>query len=164
MALVGLAVFYGVERSARRSKGGSAYAERPTSGRAFWLGMVSFAVYNAVIGHLLVHRDDDSVTELILFAVALGVHFVVNDFGLRERHRDAYVHTGRWLLVAAILAGWAVGQLTEISEAAIALLLGFLAGGVVLNVMKEELPEERQSRFSAFALGGAAYAALLLTI
>ena len=29
---------------------------------------------------------------------------------------------------------------------------------------KHELPEERQSRFSAFALGAAAYAALLLAI
>jgi hypothetical protein len=62
------------------------------------------------VGYLLVHREDDSVTDLMLFAVALGVHFVVNDFGLRERHRDAYVHTGRWLLVAAILAGWAEGE------------------------------------------------------
>lgn len=31
-----------------------------------------------------------------------------------------------------------------------------------MNVLKEELPEERQSRFWAFALGAAAYAALLL--
>jgi hypothetical protein len=33
-----------------------------------------------------------------------------------------------------------------------------------LNVLKEELPEERQSRFWAFALGAAIYALLLLTL
>lgn len=53
---------------------------------------------------------------------------------------------------------------TELGEAALALLFAFLAGGVVLNVLKEELPEERESRFGAFALGLAAYAALLLAL
>jgi hypothetical protein len=31
-----------------------------------------------------------------------------------------------------------------------------------MNVLKEELPEERESRFWAFALGAAAYALVLL--
>jgi hypothetical protein len=35
---------------------------------------------------------------------------------------------------------------------------------VILNVLKEEVPSERQSRFWAFALGMAGYAALLLTL
>jgi hypothetical protein len=43
-------------------------------------------------------------------------------------------------------------------------LFAFLAGGVVLNVLKEELPEERESRFWAFALGAASYTALLLVL
>ncbi len=38
-----------------------------------------------------------------------------------------------------------------------------LARGVVLNVLREELPEDGESRFSAFAFGSGAYAALLLT-
>jgi hypothetical protein len=33
---------------------------------------------------------------------------------------------------------------------------------VVMNVLKEELPEERESSFWAFALGAAAYAGVLL--
>lgn len=40
----------------------------------------------------------------------------------------------------------------------------FLGGGVVLNVLKEEVPSERQSRFWAFAAGAAGYAALLLML
>lgn len=39
-----------------------------------------------------------------------------------------------------------------------------MAEGVVLSVLKEELPEERRSRFSAFLLGAGAYAVLLLAI
>ena len=161
---MGLAVFYGVELSARRSRADSSDGGRPTTTRAFWLSIASFALYNAVIGYLVLHREEETTTSLVLFSVALGVHFVVNDFGLRERHREDYVRFGRWLLVLGLLAGWAVGELTGISDAAIALLLAFVAGGVILNVMKEELPEQRQSRFWSFALGAAGYSALLLTI
>ncbi len=44
------------------------------------------------------------------------------------------------------------------------MLLALLGGGIILNVLKEELPEQRESRFWAFALGGLGYAALLLTL
>lgn len=64
----------------------------------------------------------------------------------------------------AVLAGWGVGVSTEVHPAALAALFAFLAGGVILNVLKEELPEERNSAFSAFALGSFCYAALLLFI
>jgi hypothetical protein len=36
--------------------------------------------------------------------------------------------------------------------------------GVIMNVLKEELPQERKSRFWAFAVGAGAYAAILLTL
>ncbi|MBD2307776.1 hypothetical protein H6G17_20105 [Chroococcidiopsis sp. FACHB-1243] len=75
----------------------------------------------------------------------------------------AYHRIGRWILAAAVIVGWAIGSGTQI-ELAIALLFAFLAGGVVLNVLKEELPEERQSRFWAFALGASIYSALLVAL
>jgi len=68
------------------------------------------------------------------------------------------------VISAAIVLGWAIGLLAEVSEAAIAALTAFLAGGTIMNVLKEELPKERESRFWAFALGAALYAALLLAL
>jgi hypothetical protein len=50
------------------------------------------------------------------------------------------------------------------SEVLLAELFAFLAGGVIVDVLKEGLPEERESRFWAFALGGALYAVLLLAL
>jgi hypothetical protein len=164
VALIGLAAFYGLERSAKTSRRRklSAGDEDSTGAGVFWLHASSFTVYNALIGYLLLHREEPGVWSLILFAFAMGVHFVVNDYGQRRDHRGAYDRIGRWVLAAAILVGWAVGLLFEVSEAAIAVLFGFLAGGVIMNVLKEELPEERESRFWAFALGAAAYAMVLL--
>ncbi len=164
VALAGLAAFYGLERAAKLSRG----RERRAGGRdatgagVFWLHVGSFALYNALIGYLMLHREEPGLGSLVLFAFAMGVHFVVNDFGLRENHKGAYDRAGRWVLAAAVVMGWAVGLVSEISEAALAVLFAFLAGGVVMNVLKEELPEERESRFWAFVLGAALYSAVLL--
>lgn len=169
-ALIGLVMFYGLERAAvtsahRRSGADGALEDEPTSAWTFWLSVLSFAIYNAIIGYLLVRRaKEDSVVELVLFAAALGFHFVINDLGLRDRHRRRYDRFGRPLLVLAVFFGWLVGLVAEFSDAAIGLAVAFLAGGIILNVMKEEVPKERQSRFLPFASGAAAYTLVLLTI
>lgn len=156
IALVGLSVFYGLERMVRR------HGRRSEEGNGvFWIHLASFAVYNLLIGYLLVHREDPGLRGLALFAVALGVHFLVNDQGLHQHHGDAY-RRGRWILALAPVAGWALGLATELPPLAVSALFAFLAGGVVLNVLKEELPEDRDSRFWAFGTGAAGYAALLL--
>ena len=150
LAMLGLVAFYGLERLARK---------RTRDAGIFWVHLGSFALYNLLIGYLLVHREESG--GLVFYAAALGLHFLVNDQGLREHHGEAY-HRTRWLLAAAPLAGWALGVAFALPPLAITALFGFLAGGIVLNVLKEELPEDRDSRFGAFAAGAAGYAALLL--
>ncbi len=166
IALLGLAVFYGLERAANSSRERMRKAGEGdvTSTGVFWLHVSSFALYNAIIGYLLLHREAPGLEGLLFFSVAMALHFVVNDHGLREHHKGAYHRVGRWVLAAAIVAGWMLGLFTEISEVVLAVLIAFLAGGVVLNVLKEELPEERESRFWVFALGATLYAALLLAL
>jgi zinc transporter ZupT len=164
IALLGLAVFYGLDRLARtsaRQEERAGREKRPSKG-AFWLHLGSFAIYNVLIGYLLLHREETDLRGLLIYGVAMGLHFIVNDQGLREHHGRAYDEQGRWILAAAPLLGWGIGLVTELPALAIAALFAFLAGGVVLNVLKEELPEERESRFWAFAAGTGAYAALLL--
>ncbi len=163
VALAGLAVFYGVEKhslgSRRRNREQTA-ADRTTD-EAFWLSIASFATYNAVIGYLLLRSELDELSQLGLYTLALGVHFVINDIALSEHHRDAYRHAARWLIAGAVVVGWLVGVATEVSERVIALVVAFVAGGVVLNVLKEELPAERRAQFWPFAAGAVLYAVLL---
>ena len=166
MALLGLATFYGLERVSRRSRQGRRTREGTdeTDADVASLAIAFYTAYNALIGYLLVHREDGGALELALFAFAMGVHFIVNDHGLRQDHRNFYHRWGRWMVAGAVLLGWVVGLATELAEPAIALLLAFLVGGVILNVLKEELPEERDSRFSAFASGALGYSILLLVV
>lgn len=166
VALAGLAAFYGLERAAKssrrrsRDRGGEDAAEA----EVFWLHMGSFALYNLLIGYLLLHREETGIGSLLIYFAAMALHFVTNDYGLREDHKDSYDRHGRWIIAAAVLGGWALGAVTQVPGFAIGFLFAFLAGGVVLNVLKEELPEERQSNFGAFAFGMAGYAALLMAI
>ena len=180
LALAGFVAFYGLERYAAVPQNGGGAAGRTraagggVSGRTgidergdervrFRVHVGSFAAYNGLIGYLLVDAEG-SAAGLVLYAVAMGLHMLGNDYALRAQYELAYHRTGRWLLAGAVLAGAAVGLLLEIHEAAVALLLAFLAGGIVLNVIKEELPEERESRFGAFAVGAGGYAVLLLVV
>lgn len=164
MALLGLAVFYGLERlvSGSQQENKPSGTGTTTDIGVFWLHIASFALYNALIGYLLVHREEPGIRSMFFFFIAIALHFIVNDSGLREDHRSTYHDQGRWFLTGAIIFGWTIGASTEIPEAAIAVLFAFLAGGIILNVLKEELPEERQSSFWAFSLGAGAYTVLLL--
>ena len=110
------------------------------------------------------HPEEPDMENLFLYSLAMGLHFIVNDFGLRENHKHIYDRIGRWILAAAIIVGWVVGSGTQIGEATIAVLFAFIAGVIVLNVLKEELPEERESCFWAFGLGAVIYSALLLAL
>lgn len=162
MALLGLALFYGLERAAKAQQRPSRGGGYKSAAGVFWLHIASFSVYNALIGYLLLHRETSGLQSLLLYFFALTLHFVVNDYGLREDHKENYDRSGRWILAVSVFVGWGIGLVAEIHDAALAVLFAFLAGGIVLNVLKEELPRERKSRFWAFALGAVAYAALLL--
>lgn len=163
IALIGLAIFYGVERLARNATGGKTRNNEDGAPAAvFWTHLGAFAVYNVLIGYLLIHREEQDLRGLIVYAIAMALHFIVNDQGLREHHGRIYDRYGRWVLAAAPVAGYLIGLTTEVSPLLLASLFAFLAGGVILNVLKEELPEDRKSRFWAFATGAASYAALLM--
>ena len=165
LALVGLVAFYALEalvRRKRRDADPAMHAGRATATGAFWLHLGSFAIYNVITGYLLTHGEDRGAVTLGLFTLALGLHFLVVDYGLREDQLATWRRLGRWVVTGALLAGLGLGLLTSPPDALVFGLVAFLGGGIVLNVLKEELPEERGSRITPFVLGAAGYAALLL--
>lgn len=89
IALGGLTLFYGLERLVKRAQWqhsqtpGPGEGESTTGAGVFWLHMTSFAVYNALVGYLLLHREEQSLRGLFFFFAAMVFHIVVNDFGLR---------------------------------------------------------------------------------
>lgn len=161
LAMIGLAVFYGTERALKRSRGERGDGDRPESS-VFWLHIAASSLLIFVIGYLLNHREDASLAGLALYFFAMTLHFVTADFGTRVDHPELYDSQGRWALCAATLGGWVLGTQVSVPEIAIGGLFAFVAGAIVLVVLKEELPEERKSYFLPFAGGTLLYAALVL--
>ena len=165
VALTGLAVFYGLERAARlsaTSRRALLEPSKPENPTIFWVHVLFFTLYNLLIGYLLVHRDIPEPSGLIFFTLAMLFHFTVNDHGLHDHYAERYHARGRWIVSGAILFGWFVGVLVPVSEAGVAVVFAFVAGGIIMNTLKEELPEERKSNYWAFFAGILGYTLLLL--
>lgn len=157
-ALTGFVVFYGVEVFVTQHRDENIEA----SDLVFWAHTGIFAFYSGLVGYLLFHREEAGLLSLLYYALAMALHFTVTDYGLRQHHREAFYLRGRWILVGATLLGGIIGFGTEIEPLPLSMLFGFLAGAIILNIIKEELPGLDESRFGAFVVGATVYTSLLL--
>ncbi len=170
LALTGLLLFYGLEKLAISSVHAPRQLpdadDRPGDtrlpGAVFWVHLLSFAAYNALIGYLLLHQRDDGAGSLAMFTVAMALHFLVADAALSGHYRRRYRERGRWLLAGAVLLGALGGAVADFGERFVAMATAFLAGGIILNILKDEMPGDRSGRFWAFAAGAAAYTVLVV--
>jgi hypothetical protein len=165
LVLFGLIVFYSVD--ILKAKSSSMNLNPQGKHLVFWVHIGSFAIYNALFGYLL-HHTARTVDCLLLFG-AVALHYLVNDYKLREHHQGAYDRTGRWALAGAVLMGWAIGQwsnpeMGSLQSIGVAVTQALLAGGVLLNVFKTELPQHEESDFKSFILGTGIYTGILVLL
>ncbi|AQQ54528.1 hypothetical protein [Planococcus lenghuensis] len=156
LAFLGLLIYYGLDllMSARKKKTGD------TGNGLFAVHIAAFFFYNFFIGYLLVIQDFKSYWAMIVFFIALGLHFIASDHSLKAIHEEDYDKYGRWFLVAAIFAGWLTAVLFNPSEAFAAVGISFLAGGLLFNTFKDDVREGSSHNYWAFA-GGAVLIAFL---
>lgn len=162
--LIGLVVFYGMERLVEKPAGavGAKTAAGDTAGLRVWIHLASYAFYKAIIGYLIVQMNNP--VSIVIFVISMAVHFLVVDYRMMEIHKSVYQSFGRWALTIAILIGWVVGATTVISPVLVTLLLSFLAGGIVLVVLEEEFSRDHPSSFRAFVLAVIVYMAVQIAI
>lgn len=159
VALAGFSAFYGLERLAHRSG-----VERgvEASDGVFRLHLGSFLLYNALITYTMPLRLRTGIVFALLFAVAMALHFVLTDRGLEEHYQKRFENRGRYALGAGLIAGWLLGWVAApTSTVVVSLLTAVLAGSILLNVFKEELPAGGRSSFPWFLAGVVLYATLL---
>ena len=99
LALIGLALFYGLEKVALRSRqrNQEMTGENATEPGIFWLHISFFSLYNALLGYLFRESAVHGLLDCIVLFFALGLHFLVNDVDLRQHHRRAYDRVGSWI-------------------------------------------------------------------
>lgn len=157
IALAGLCFIYGMEKLAKRRRSAG-------TDRIFWVHIISYSMYNFIIGHLMINKAEEGLIPVLLFFIAMALHFIVDDYGLLYHHKEKYLHTGRWLISGAILSGGIAAMFFDVSEQVIYGGMAFISGGIIMNVLKEELPENRKSRYWAFLLGAGLYSTLLFYV
>lgn len=158
VALVGFLLFYAFEHMRRRSRSDEAPDE---AARSFRLHLGGFAAYVCLMGYLLVHNLEESDVSTLLFAVAIAFHLLTVDHDLREEHGEAYERVGRFVLAGAALFGWGIGLLAELALPAIAVLVAFVSGAVIMNSAVMELPADKDGRLLPFLAGGVVYGLIL---
>ncbi len=161
LALVGFLVFYGLDHLRAHLR------ESPEAARfglSFKLHVGGFAAYAGLVSYLLVNSLGETPTDTGLYAVAIAFHFLSVEHALRREYGAAFERSGRFVLAGMCLLGWAVGLLFALPPYALALLVAFLSGAIIMNSLIMELPSEKDGRFLPFVSGGVAYGLLLLPL
>jgi hypothetical protein len=165
-ALVGFLVFYGLENmvaaSGERKRRNEAARETLDPVEVVHIG--GFAAYAWLVSYLMIRGVTNEPVPIVLYTVAMGLHFLGIDHSLRRDHGAAYDRYGQFVMAGAVLLGWLVAQLTAVSKPVVITGLGLVSGGVVMNSMVMELPDGQEGRFWPFALGAIGYAVLLVIV
>jgi hypothetical protein len=162
LALISFVVIYGLEYMvlSKREERREVVSEGKSDG-VYLLHLAGFAAYSAMIGYLLIERAERGTFPLIVYTIAMAVHFLIVDHSLGEEHDGVYNRSGHWILAASVMIGWVIGLLMPFSESVFARLFAVLAGGVVITSLKAELPD-RKGKFWAFSIGALIYGLLLI--
>lgn len=163
VALLSFVLFYGLDhlvlapRADRDAPGAS-----DDEARLFPAHLLAFGGYTVLIGYLLVERAEEGAGALAMYTLAMAVHFCIVAHALSERFLRPYARWGRWILSASVIAGWALGTTTRISDVTFARIFAVLAGGVVITSVQRELLGDQRGRFWPFVLGALVFAAALM--
>ncbi|ANU24081.1 hypothetical protein [Planococcus donghaensis] len=155
LTLAGIAFFYGINQLNEKSRAKNEREENISqpSTYVFALEIFGFALYNILIGYLLVDLSGDKIPDYIIYFVVFSFHFVANNRVLHLTHEDLYTNIGRWVLAVSVLIGWLLYHLTDTTDLNIAFFSAFLTGGIILNILNDELPAEKNSSYPSFIAG-----------
>jgi hypothetical protein len=123
----------------------------------FRFELLAYFVYAQIIGFLVAGRGG---TALALYTAAMALHVFVLDIELAEEYGAVYEER-RWLMQLGVLLGWGLAITNRLPERAASILFAFVAGGVVINSARGQIPRGKQGRFWWFMSGAVLYAALL---
>lgn len=154
MALFGVLFFYGLHSSGSKT----------SQERNFWLNLTGASLFNFFVGISLADSTNPDIQPVALYTIALAMHYFVNDHNMGQEDPRLYQSKARWGLICALFSGYFLGKVTHLPDSVEALVVSFLAGGVLLNVMRYELPKREKVGFFFFLLGSLLYTAIILQV
>ena len=149
VALFGFLIYYGFDLLAER------YREKGhDDGLVYGLHLGMFCLYNFLITYTMSLRARSSITATVLFTIAMALHFVLTDRKFCRFYNERFNHVGRFILMCALLVGWLCSVIFDpVNVLFAAFMVAFLAGSVLLNVFREELPAAGLTSYCWFSFG-----------
>ena len=159
IGLLGLLLFYGIEKTV-------SYAHHKGLARInvfFWLQVVFFTFYNMLIAYTVMASEVEGI-QALFYGTAIGLHFIAVAHDLWRKDPERYSKVGRYVLASGIFAGWGIGISVQLTSIAQSLIFAFISGAMILNVLKNELPKERDAHFPTFAFAVISYTSVTLAL
>ncbi|MDB2613993.1 hypothetical protein N9Y92_02405 [Chlamydiales bacterium] len=153
IALLGVLFYYGLHTKSKSGKE-----------RSYWLFLSGYLLFNLFVGASLSNTNNPDIQPLFLFTIGMSMHYFVRDHNASIDAPQLFVKETRFLLVIALIIGYLIGKFTSIPEAFIAICISFISGGILLNVMRYELPKREQVGYLFFLSGSLIYTIILLSV
>jgi len=158
VALFGFLMYYGLDLIAERYRD-----QGHDDNLVYELHLLMFCLYNFLITYTMSLRVVSSITATVLFTIAMALHFMLTDQKFCRFYQNKFNRFGRFVLIAALFSGWICSVIFDpVNVMVVALMVAFLAGSVLLNVFREELPAVGVASYSWFAFGSFLVAVVLL--
>ncbi|MCQ3830702.1 hypothetical protein HXX02_14780 [Microbulbifer elongatus] len=146
-ALAGFIVFLLIVNRDLAS-GGKLQQERLTLAEI--LVLCVFGLYYAQIGFLLGEWPSDSWFGYLALVTAFGMHFVGINFHLWKRYPNRFPRVFRWVFSLCVIAGWIGSILAHELAEMVKFSTMFVAGGIIITAIREEIPPAREAHVPAF--------------
>lgn len=130
----------------------------------FDMEITFYALYNAMIGYLVASGSMGSNTNLLIYFIAFGLHFLLIAWVLCYHHEHKYDRVGGAVLAISIILGGVFAIFLKLPTYLVVFIKAFITGAMTLNVIKFELPGENQGSLRGFLFGVVLSAILFLLI
>lgn len=147
IALLGVLFFYGIQSHKKLDKN-------------IWLPVSGYLLFNFLVGTSLSDSANPEIQPLTLYTIAIGMHYFVRDHLAGIASHKLLLAS----LICSLFAGYFFGYFAKIPDAATAIAISFIAGGIFLNVLHYELPKKEKGGYFWFVLGSLLYTSMLLML
>ena len=150
LALAGLITYYGLTRITIAADSSPVTDGKVFFNRRVFLQLVGYSLYSAQLGYLVTELSQPGIASYALVMVILCFHLMGIDHHLHRAFPIAYLKLLRYAYTVALFCGWLAGITTANVGMFIMLTTTFVAGGIIISALREELPNDNESQPIAF--------------
>lgn len=130
---------------------------------SFWSAIIFYAAYNALVSFTVLSVEVSGI-QAIFYCFAIGLHFIAVAHDMWREFPDEYNQYGRGVLAIGIVVGWVLAIVTDLTPLFKSIIFAFVAGAMIFNVFKHEMPNEKETHFPTFAAAVVIYSTITMSL